>query len=168
MIETACNVAIIVLVMAFVEYACGRKPLPRPFQIAGSNSRYLVDWYSPSHVIHGFLLYLLTGSYLWSVVLECGWEIIENSPWCIRRYRQTSAVDYEGDTILNSLSDVLMMSLGFAVAYCAPWSVTAALAIAMELLALWIIRDNLTLNVVMLVYPSPRIKAWQQELDVKR
>lgn len=168
MIETACNVVIAVLVMAFVEYACGRKPWVVPFKVAGSNSRYLVDWYSPSHVIHGLILYGIFHNFTAAVLAECAWEILENSPWCIKRYRQTSAVDYEGDTIINSLSDVLMMSLGFAVAWQAPWPATVALAIVLELLALWVIRDNLTLNVVMLVYPSPRIKAWQQELDVKR
>jgi len=136
------------------------------------NSQHLSDWYSFSHVIHGFLFYaggalflkrLPMGARLMiASVLELAWEVAENSPAIIDRYRAaTMAVGYSGDSILNSLSDGGMMVLGFLVASRLPWKVTAALAIAFELFTLVMIRDNLTLNILMLVYPSDAIKVWQ-------
>jgi hypothetical protein len=136
------------------------------------NSQHLSDWYSFSHVIHGFLFYgagrwLLRSkplgvSLVAAVVLELAWEISENSPAVIDRYRAaTMAVGYSGDSILNSLSDGGMMIIGFLIASRLPWKATAAIAIAFELFTLAMIRDNLTLNVLMLVAPNEAIKVWQ-------
>ena len=136
------------------------------------NSQHLSDWYSFSHVIHGFLFYAggiwllrrqpLGVLLMIASVLELAWEVAENSPVVIDRYRAaTMAVGYSGDSILNSLSDGGMMIVGFLVASRLPWKATAAIAIAFELFTLAMIRDNLTLNVVMLVSPSEVIKTWQ-------
>ena len=136
------------------------------------NSQQLTDWYSFSHVIHGFLFYgagwLLLGRVPWrarlvtAVLVEAGWEIIENSPIIIDRYRAvTMALGYTGDSVLNSLSDIACMMLGFALARRLPVRATVALAIGFELLTLWTIRDNLTLNVLMLAHPVAAIRVWQ-------
>jgi hypothetical protein len=136
------------------------------------NSQHLADWYTPSHVIHGFLLFGLTWlllrrrgvglRLLAAAVAEAGWEIVENSPFVIDRYRQgTMALGYTGDTVLNSVSDISAMILGFLVARRLPVWATVALALGFELLTLAVIRDNLTLNVVMLAAPSDAIRAWQ-------
>jgi hypothetical protein len=135
-------------------------------------SQMLADWYSPSHVIHGFLFY----AFLWlvarrwpverrflvSLLLEVGWEILENTDWAINRYREaTIAIGYTGDSILNTLSDVGMMALGFWLARKLPVWVTIIAAIALELAALVAVRDNLTLNVWMFILPTDAIRDWQ-------
>ena len=136
------------------------------------NSQHLSDWYTPSHIIHGFLFYWLAWLLLrgrsfaarlgLATVIEAGWEILENSPLIIERYRTaTMALNYFGDSILNSAMDTIFMALGFLLAWRLPVWVTVALAIAAELLAAYVIRDNLTLNVIMLVWPVDAIKAWQ-------
>lgn len=140
--------------------------------IDSGNSQHIADWYSPSHVIHGFLFFAagwwllrrapLAWRYALAVGIEGSWEILENSPVIIDRYRTaTIALGYSGDSILNSMSDLAMMSIGFWFAARMDWRVTLALAIAMEWLTLWVIRDNLTLNVLMLSFPVDAIKAWQ-------
>jgi hypothetical protein len=143
------------------------------------NSQHIADWYSFSHVIHGFIFFALAGWLFrarpvaqrmgWGLILasllELAWEIAENSPAVIDRYRAaTMAVGYSGDSILNSLSDGGMMMLGYFVAARLPWKVTLTLAILFELFTLYMIRDNLTLNVLMLVAPNDAIKAWQGAL----
>lgn len=169
----------ILAVTAVVELAMGRHPictcgyveLWHPYLDAG-NSQHIADWYSLSHIIHGFLFYLLGWLLLGArppgerlmlaVAIEAAWEMLENSPIIIDRYREaTMALGYSGDTVINSVSDVAFMALGFAFARRAPVWATIAVAIAFELIALWAIRDNLTLNVVMLVWPVEAIKAWQ-------
>jgi hypothetical protein len=139
---------------------------------SSENSQRVADPYSFSHVAHGLLFYAA----LWLVarrlprrqrfvialLLEAGWELLENSPLIINRYRQaTIALGYDGDSILNSVSDLVMMSAGFLfAARMRPW-VSLALLIVMEVgCALWV-RDNLTLNVIMLIHPVEAIKAWQ-------
>ena len=139
---------------------------------SSENSQRFADPYSFSHLVHGILFYAL----LWlaarrlpvryrlliALVLEAGWEILENSPLIINRYREaTIALGYTGDSVLNSLSDILMMTIGFLFAFRArPW-VSVAAVIVMEVgCALWV-RDNLTLNIIMLVHPIDAIKAWQ-------
>jgi hypothetical protein len=169
-----------IVLFAAIEIAWGRPPLCPCGHIAlwagdpnsPENSQQLSDWYSLSHIIHGFLFYGLLWSILpgrlrlWAlplaVLIEGGWELLENSPIIIDRYRAaTIAVGYSGDSILNSMSDIVMMMIGFAIARRLPLWATVALAIFFELLALAVIRDNLTLNVLMLVHPIDAIRAWQ-------
>ena len=166
--------------IAAIEIAWGRPPLCPCGHVAlwagnpnsPENSQQLSDWYSLSHIIHGFLFYGLLWSILpgrlrgWAlplaVMIEGGWELLENSPIIIDRYRAaTIAVGYSGDSILNSMSDIVMMMIGFAIARRLPLWATVALAIFFELLALAVIRDNLTLNVLMLVHPVDAIRVWQ-------
>jgi Protein of unknown function (DUF2585) len=154
---------------------CGYIKLWEGVVASPGNSQHLSDWYSFSHMIHGFLFFglgwLLLRSRpigLWLIVgaiLEMAWEIAENSPTVIERYRAaTVAVGYSGDSILNSLSDGGMMISGFLIASRLPWKVTLALGAVFELFTLIMIRDNLTLNVLMLVYPIDAIKLWQGAL----
>ena len=136
------------------------------------NSQRLADPYSFSHIVHGILFYagLWLGArklpvrhrLLLALLLEAGWEILENSPLIINRYRAaTIALGYVGDSVLNSLSDVLMMALGFLFAYkMRPWLSVAAVLVMEAGCALWV-RDNLTLNIIMLIHPLDAIKQWQ-------
>ena len=141
---------------------------------SNENSQRVADAYSFSHIIHGMLFY----GFLWLVarrwpvkyrflialVLEAGWELLENSPLIINRYREaTIALGYMGDSVLNSVSDIGMMSLGFLMARFTRLWLIVVLIVGMELGCLWCVRDNLTLNVLMLVHPVPSIKAWQAE-----
>jgi hypothetical protein len=150
---------------------CGYLDLWHPYLDAG-NSQHIADWYTLSHIIHGFLFYLLGWLLLrarppgerliLAVAIEAAWEMLENSPIIIDRYREaTIALGYSGDSVINSVSDVAFMALGFAFARRVPVWLTIAVAIAFELIALWAIRDNLTLNVLMLLWPVEAIKAWQ-------
>jgi hypothetical protein len=136
------------------------------------NSQHIADWYTPSHIIHGMIFYMAgwlvlrrnpAGDRLiGAVLIEAAWEVLENSQWIIDRYREaTMALGYNGDSVLNSVFDVLWMILGFGVARRLPVWGTAALAVAFEILTLAIIRDNLTLNVLMLVWPVEAIAEWQ-------
>jgi hypothetical protein len=172
-------IAVFVLT-AGIELWMGRSPLGPDGKFGlwegdiwnSENSQRFADPYSFSHLVHGILFYAL----LWlaarrlparyrlliALVLEAGWEILENSPLIINRYREaTIALGYTGDSVLNSLSDILMMTIGFLFAFRArPW-VSVVAVIVMEVgCALWV-RDNLTLNIIMLVHPIDAIKAWQ-------
>jgi Protein of unknown function (DUF2585) len=151
---------------------CGYVKLWEGVVASPGNSQHLADWYSFSHVIHGFIFFgigywllrdtPLGARLVLASVAEMGWEILENSPIIINRYRaETMAVGYSGDSILNSLSDGSMMMIGFLLASRLPWKVTLALAISFEIFTLIMIRDNLTLNIWMLLAPSEAIKAWQ-------
>ena len=139
-----------------------------------NTSQQLSDWYSFSHIIHGFLFYALlhylkprlplATRLLISIGIEIGWEIAENTPMAIEHYRrQALAVGYAGDSILNSVLDTAMMSLGFFFAWKVKARTVAALAIAMELLCAWQIRDNLTLNVLSFIAPSKALYDWQAQ-----
>ena len=135
-------------------------------------SQMLADWYSPSHVIHGFLFYAalwlmarrwpVERRFLGALLAEVAWELLENTNWAIDRYREaTIAIGYTGDSILNTLSDIAMMALGFWLARKLPIWVTAALAVALEAAALLAVRDNLTLNIWMFLFPTDAVRAWQ-------
>jgi hypothetical protein len=136
------------------------------------NSQHIADWYTPSHMIHGMLFFALGWWLMQSrpvgkrlilaVILELTWEILENTPMVINRYREeTMALGYSGDSILNSISDGGWMIAGFLIAARLPWKATAAIIVIFELFTLYMIRDNLTLNILMLVYPLDAIKLWQ-------
>jgi len=151
---------------------CGYVKLWHGVVFSSENSQHISDWYTPSHVIHGFaffgLLWLIGRRWplglrlVLAVAIEAGWEIFENTDLVINRYREvTIALDYYGDSVLNSVCDMLAMVAGFAIASRVPVWVTVALVVTLELLVLYFIRDNLTLNIIMLIYPLDGIKAWQ-------
>ncbi|MCF6200016.1 MAG: DUF2585 domain-containing protein [Hyphomicrobiaceae bacterium] len=140
--------------------------------VSAENSQHFTDWYTPSHFIHGILFYgvlaWLLGSLSFgarlniALLMEASWEIFENSDFIINRYREaTIALDYFGDSVLNSTSDLLFMVLGFLMAWRVPIWVSIFVVIALEVIVGYFIRDNLILNVVMLVYPMDFIKDWQ-------
>ncbi|WP_425467540.1 DUF2585 domain-containing protein [Rhizobium glycinendophyticum] len=172
--------ALIILVQVLSQYLmgriwiceCGYVKLFEAGVNTPGNSQHLFDWYTPSHIIHGFLFYGLGWLILrrkpvaarlaLSALIEAGWEILENSPIVIDRYRTaTMAIGYTGDSILNSGIDMVSMIAGFFFAARAPVWLTIAIAIGFEILTALVIRDNLTLNVLMLVWPIEAVKVWQ-------
>ncbi len=158
--------------------ACGTVKLWHGVVQSSENSQHLADWYTFSHIIHGLIFYG-AAHLLWrkwrlfdgaptrwalpiAVILEASWEILENSPMIIDRYRAvTVSFGYAGDSIVNSMADIGWMVLGFWLAAKLPWKASLAMAIAFELMTLALIRDNLTLNVLMLVHPIDAVRDWQ-------
>jgi hypothetical protein len=173
----------IMLLQAVVLYGLGRTPICTCGYVkfwegnafGSGNSQHLSDWYTPSHIVHGFLFYLFTWLVLpraptaWrfavAVLIEATWEVAENTSWVIEYYRgNTVSLNYYGDSIINSVFDTLWMALGFVLAWRLPVLVTLGLALAMEAIAAYVIRDNLILNIVMFIHPFESIKAWQTAL----
>lgn len=175
---------LIIFSTALIELLLGRIPICKCGYVSlwygntygSGNSQHLTDWYTFSHIIHGMLFY----GFLWlvarrlpvrtrlilAILLECLWEIAENSPFVIDRYRAvTSALDYTGDSVINSVFDILAAGLGFYLANKLRTWWIVVLIIFFELFTLYKVRDNLTLNVIMLVYPIEAIKTWQLEAD---
>ncbi len=170
----------IVVIAAAILLAMGRNPICTCGTVdlwvgerdSSRTSQMLIDWYSLSHVVHGLLFYALLWvvarrypiewRFLTALLIEASWEVIENTPWIIDRYRTaTAALGYNGDSVLNSLADIAMMVLGFLVARKLPVWASVALLVVLEVVPLFVIRDNLTLNVWMLLAPDNSIAAWQ-------
>ena len=149
---------------------CGEIALWGP--VGPTQSQMLADWYSFSHVVHGLIFYALLWlvarrmpvewRFLLAMLVEASWEIVENTPMVIDRYRTaTAALGYAGDSIVNSLSDIAMMAIGFLAARKLPLWGAILLFIALELIPLVVIRDNLFLNVWMLLAPNEALRTWQ-------
>lgn len=151
---------------------CGYVKLWHGQVVSSENSQHISDWYTPSHLIHGFLffgaLWLVARrlSFGWRLVIatlvEAAWEIVENSDAVIERYRSvTISLDYYGDSVLNVVADISAMILGFWLASKLPVWATVALIIVFEAVTISIIRDGLALNVLMLLYPQDWVAEWQ-------
>lgn len=169
---------------AAIEFAMGRPPICECGSVklwhgivqSSQNSQHLTDWYTLSHIIHGFLFfgagYLLRCKWpklfplgimiSLAILVEGAWEILENSPIIIDRYREvTISYGYAGDSIVNSMADIAWMIFGFFLASRLSWKTTLGLALIFELFTLWMIRDNLALNILMLAAPIEAVKDWQ-------
>lgn len=154
---------------------CGVVKLWHANPNSSENSQHIADWYTPSHIVHGFLFYFIAWLVMrrapvaWRLIaatlVEAGWEVLENTDFIINRYREgTISLNYYGDSILNSVFDTLAMIFGFVLAWRLPVIASIALVLALEIAAAYVIRDNLALNIIMLLYPLETIRAWQSAL----
>jgi len=170
----------LIAVQALVLYIFGQPPICtcgyvkfwEGVVLSSGNSQHLTDWYTFSHVIHGLLFYFglwyfFPRTSVWmrlffAVGIEAAWEIVENTPMVINHYReQALAQGYTGDSIINSVSDTVAMVFGFILAWRLPVWALVLLALVLEFYVGYMIRDNLTLNVLNLVHQFPVISAWQ-------
>jgi hypothetical protein len=175
-----CIIALVITLAAILEFAMGREPKYKygPIRLWSSqvqsdqNSQQIADAYTFSHIIHGFIFYTIFSLFrkklslgtraTLAVAFEAAWEVLENTNMVINHYRAaTISLNYYGDSIINSMSDIFACVAGFFLAHRLPLWVTVAAAIIMELTVLYFIRDNLTLNIIMLIYPLQAIRTWQ-------
>lgn len=178
--RTAIAAFVLIALAAAIELAMGRHPICTCGTVdlwvgardSFKTSQMLLDWYSLSHIVHGLLFYAalwlvarrapVGWRFLAALLIEAAWELLENSPVIIDRYRAaTAAVGYSGDSILNSMSDIVMMCVGFLIARKLPVWAAIALLVTLELVPLVVIRDNLTLNIWMLLVPNDAVRTWQ-------
>jgi hypothetical protein len=172
----------IIAITAGLLYAVGRSPIcpcgtVKLFDFTpaiGEDSQHIFDWYTFSHILHGLIFYFviwLVGrgrvpfpvAILIALALEGGWELFENSQYIIDKYQSTSISEhYNGDSIINSIGDILTMAFGFFLASLLPAAASVALLIGIEVWMAWAIRDNLTLNIISLTHPIPAITQWQE------
>lgn len=170
----------IVAAAASIEIAMGRVLICRCGYVkfwhgvvsSSENSQHITDWYTFSHVVHGILFYGLLwltarrlppgARFVIAVLLEASWEVLENTPLIINRYRAvTISLDYYGDSVINSMSDIVAMMVGFGIARKAPVWAAIAIVVVLETMMAVMIRDNLTLNILMLIHPFEVIRRWQ-------
>lgn len=151
---------------------CGYIKLLHLDVVSSENSQHIADWYTPSHVLHGLIFYFVLWLFArridvgWrlaiATVVEAAWEILENTDAVINRYREvTIALDYFGDSVLNSVCDILAMWFGFWLARRVPVWVSVAIVILAEVVVIAAIRDGLALNILMLLYPLDAVRDWQ-------
>ncbi len=175
---------VIVIIAVTILFSMGRIPFCKCGIISlwssdvmsSQQSQQLADPYSFTHVIHGIIFYFL----LWAIFrkrltpaqrlliaigIESAWEILENTDYVINRYREaTISLNYYGDSVFNNIGDIISMAIGFIAAWKFPKILTIGIVIAIELLLLYFVRDNLTINIIMLIHPVEAIKTWQAGL----
>ena len=172
---------ILIPLTALIELAMHRLPISKSHEIhlwAAVNSpelsQQIADAYSFSHIIHGLAFYLIfrvvarrrdwpvSLGFLLAMIAECVWEILENTPFIIERYRRSAlAAGYYGDTILNSTFDILFCALGFYLAAKLPAWISISIVALIEIILALSIRDNLALNIINLIHPFEVIRHWQ-------
>jgi hypothetical protein len=172
--------ALLILLAAIALLAMGRNPICTCGTIdlwvgardSPKTSQMLADWYSPSHIVHGLIFYAalwlvargwpVERRFLIALAIEATWEVIENTPMVIGHYRSTTAaLGYTGDSVINSMSDIAMMCVGFLLARKLPPWAALVLLLGLEVVPLFVIRDNLALNILNFLAPNPAIQAWQ-------
>ena len=172
----ALHIGCLVLLGQPIICPCGYVKLWHGNVLSAGNSQHITDWYTFSHIIHGFCFYLMMWfmfprmpikwRFLFSFGIETGWEILENTAWLIHIYRnQALAVGYSGDSVINSVSDTVAMALGFVLAWRLPVWITVVLAVAMESFVGYFIHDNLTLNILNSVHQFDFIREWQNRIQ---
>ncbi len=151
---------------------CGYIKLLHLETMSSENSQHIADWYTISHLLHGFIFFFVLWlvarrlSFGWrltlATIVESAWEIAENTDAVINRYREvTIALDYFGDSVLNSVFDIFAMVAGFYAARVLPVWASVVIVIFAEVFVMYMIRDGLALNVIMLIYPLDIIREWQ-------